>query len=512
MSANEAARTSAPAEPEPRPSPRRGTRAARLAQLLERAGWHGDQISRNLPLGQLETPPGERRKHHHGARDDLAAYVLWAQPGVPAAVVATVASRHDPAAALPRAVRQAVRLDAAAAYATNGREILEHLAASRTTRDVADFPAPPRAWRAFARFHNLRGRSAELLGQRYDEAALANAAGVKGRAQEVAPRYYQLVASNRVLMALNRGEGRALLRMVSRATATAVAVVAKLVAHELSGRSGAAGNGFAAVYLDGRDSALTALGPLGATLRWGEVSASLRSLTNARDARSAADAVAQLDLASLDPSRVGLVVVNLAHGGESLDPTAWTAVLDQFPDAFALGVVATEPAAESVLEQRFGRPIYRYTRDHARVDGYLPRPEPADGDGPAPHGVDPALLSERLARSGLTDPDRVRDLMGGARGASAAGDPEAHAPQRGLTPVELRRLAQYRELARDQRAFAAELLRLYQLANYPGSLGRAARDRAAWLEELEAIAEARDATGAEQAVTMHIQLLRTILS
>ncbi|MDR2348161.1 MAG: hypothetical protein LBD90_06055 [Bifidobacteriaceae bacterium] len=503
--------------------PRAGTRAKLVADMLRQAGWGPDQVTRNFPLADLPEPPGRRRQRHHGAREDLAAYVLWAQPGVPTAVVGTVGAQHDPRLALPRASRQAQRLDTSLAYATNGQEIVERFGASGRIAEVAELGSPARAWRVFTRTHGLRGHSAELLGQRYDPEALIKAGGASPEAPAPPLRYYQLVAVNRALMAWLRSEGRALLRLAAGAgaTVTATAIVAKLLTYRLTRR---VGEPFGVLYLDDRPSASTGLGALGTVARWGEtgeVWLATRSLGAALD-----------DLPSHAPD---LVVVNLAHGGSALDPALWTDPLSRFDKAFRLGLVDAEAGPDSPVRHWFGAITYRHTPAQAMAEGYLPTPRSTptpEEAAPEEVDLDPEELSRRLNQARLTDPDHVRKIMAHAQAwhdaqrAATAPSPAGPArrsttphvrprpaggPGPDLSPDEARRLAEYRELARDRRVFAAELLALYRLANYPGSLGQAARSRAAWLQELEALAEVQDRAGGERAVVKHIRLLRAIL-
>jgi type I restriction enzyme R subunit len=329
----------------------------------------------------IATPAGERRKRHHGARDDRAAYVLWPKPGVPAAVVATVGVQHDPGSALPRAIRQAQRLDAPLAYASNGREIVEHFIASGRTDIVSDFTSPQRAWRAYARFHDLRGRGAELLGQWFDQGALARSGARHGYEAPVELRYYQLVAMNRVLAAYNRFElkvagavPQALVRIAAGAgaTVTAIATIAKLVTRALVHQIG---QPFGVLYLDDRPAAMTGLGPLGTTARWGEageVTVTLRSV-----GAGVADPAGLDGIADLADDQVKLIVVNLAHGGMALDAGTWTPALDRFPQAFRFGLVDAAVGAATPVHHYFGAPVYRYTRANADADGYLNEGPPA---------------------------------------------------------------------------------------------------------------------------------------
>jgi type I restriction enzyme R subunit len=392
MSAQPNAKVFLPAAPPPLTArrARRGTRAHAVASMLESVGWKPGAYVRNVPLGRLAGTPGERRQHHHGARDDLVSYVLYARPGVPTAVVATVGAQHDPAKALQRALRQAQRLDVPLAYATNGRDILEHFAASRRTQPTPVFTTPTRAWRAFARYHGLRAQGADLLGQRFDQQALADAGADLPHAEAVALRYYQTVAMNRALTAYSNGAGSAAVQIPAGAgaTVTAMAFASKLLTNQLVRRPG---EPLGLLYLDDRPQAMTGLGAVGTTARWGgrgEVFAALESV--GRDAGRRAG------------GPVDLVVVNLAHGGAALDPETWTEALDRFPKAFHLGVVGSPPVAGWPIQERFGAAIYRYSRQHAVVDGWLPAG--CGAANPELAAPDEADLAADLEAGGLSLP------------------------------------------------------------------------------------------------------------
>jgi hypothetical protein len=184
---------------------RKGTRNYRVCQLIAESGWKPHQVIRGLLLSVAEEAPATRRRRHHGSRDDLVSYVLCSRPGVPTVVVATVGSQHDPAKALPRAIRQAQRLDVPLACATNGVEVVEHFAASGRTQHQAGFTFPHRAWRAWVRYHQVRGPGADLLGQSFDFQRLADAVPCFPYVPSPVLRYYQVVALNRALVS---GVGR----------------------------------------------------------------------------------------------------------------------------------------------------------------------------------------------------------------------------------------------------------------------------------------------------------------
>jgi type I site-specific restriction endonuclease len=134
---------------------RPGSRQWLIENLLKKAGWRRRQVIADYPLQERPKPPSVTRRHHHGPRPDLVAYVLSSKPGTPTAVFATVGAQHDPEKSLARAIRQASLLDVPLACATNGHDIVEHFSSSRRTVRIKLPSSPTRAWRAYMRLHGL---------------------------------------------------------------------------------------------------------------------------------------------------------------------------------------------------------------------------------------------------------------------------------------------------------------------------------------------------------------------
>jgi hypothetical protein len=339
---------------------RPGTRHDKVMNLLAEAGWEENQIARHYPLRQAAGTPAEKRVHHHGPRDDRVAYVLCPKPGVPALAVATVGAQHDPRKALARAIRQAQRLDAPLAVGANGEEMVQHFMASGRTTATTAFPSPPDVWRTYVRFHDLRAAGAHLLAQPFDQASLA-AAGTDVKVGPAWPlRYFELVGANRALAAYCGRRGGALLRIAAGAgaTVTASTVISKLVTFSLLHRPGEA---LGVLYLDDRPEALTGLGPLGTTLRWGERGEVWAKLGRLRD---------EVDLDT--PDQVDLLVLNMVHGDPEVLEPDWLRALARHRRAFKLAMVDVANSAARDVYQEFGNPaLYGYGPTQARADGYL---------------------------------------------------------------------------------------------------------------------------------------------
>jgi type I restriction enzyme R subunit len=436
--------------------------------MLESAGWAPGQVARGVQLTAAAEPPSVSRSHHHGSREDRVAYVLSSRPGTPTAVVATVGAQHRPETGLRRAIRQAAKLDAAIAYATNGVGLIEHFVASGKTQATAALASPSRAWRSYLRLHHLRRVGAELVAQGFDQQLLSDAAG------PVTLRHYQTAAVNRALGAISRDQRRVLIQLAphSGTTVVSVALMAKFAGHE----TGAHPEGRRAlVYIDDR--------PVGESTP--QTLAAVRRLAQATPAPLTIAALGDC-LNRAAAGDVGLIVVNLAHGGQAADGSAWRDTLDAFPDAYQVGIVGAPPAKAGPVFDYFGRPVYRYTAEQARADGYAPAIA-AGAPDPAESGPEEIDFESALA------PARRRP------------DPAAVA-------VQIRRSVAQAKLAAGQQALAARLVSLMEIAQHGGRAARAAARVADELTELEILAELEDQVGGEPAVRRHIALLRQLLT
>lgn len=138
-----------------------------------------------------------------------ADYILYYKPNIPIAVVEAKDNNHPVGAGMQQALNYAEILDVPFAYSSNGDAFLEHdrtVTDGTVTRELTldQFPTPAELW---ARYRKSKGYTAEqelvTTWDYYDDGT--------GRA----PRYYQLVAINRTVDAIARGEDRILLVMAT---------------------------------------------------------------------------------------------------------------------------------------------------------------------------------------------------------------------------------------------------------------------------------------------------------
>jgi len=143
-----------------------------------------------------------------------ADYLLSHKPGIPLAVIEAKDNMHSVGAGMQQALEYAEILDVPFAYSSNGDAFLEHdrtETGGAVEREIPldQFPSPEDLW---VRYQAARGYSAEqqsITTQDYYEDGTGKT-----------PRYYQLIAVNRTVEAIVRGENRILLVMATGTKAT----------------------------------------------------------------------------------------------------------------------------------------------------------------------------------------------------------------------------------------------------------------------------------------------------
>lgn len=138
-----------------------------------------------------------------------ADYILSYKPNLPLAVLEAKDNNHALGDGMQQALEYAEILDVPFAYSSNGDAFLEH---DRTATNVTvtreipldQFPTPEELW---TRYRAAKGYSAA-------QEAVATQDYYDDGSQK-APRYYQLIAINRTVDAIARGENRILLVMAT---------------------------------------------------------------------------------------------------------------------------------------------------------------------------------------------------------------------------------------------------------------------------------------------------------
>ncbi|MEU2200769.1 EcoAI/FtnUII family type I restriction enzme subunit R [Isoptericola sp. NPDC019482] len=351
-----------------------------IVPALRRAGWSDDQIVEQV---QLQNPESEHARRHAKGELRVADYVLEVD-GVRVAVVEAKRLYRSAADAMGQAIDYAQRLDVPFAFGSNGRTIIRHDRHAGTERDVASFPSPDDVWAAFVANRGLTQRAATTVRVPYNRQLRAH-----GGRDVKEPRYYQQVAVQRAIEAIDGGRTRALLLM---ATGTGKTFTALQLIHKLreSSRALDGGRAYRVLYLADQDVLVadpmkdfrTAFGAEAVTRL------AKRSTSRSRDLYFATYQALDGEAATAGDTAEGgtplsvfedlprdffsLVIVDECHRGSASEESRWRKILEHFDVAVQVGLTATPKRDTNVdTYEYFGEPVFEYSLKQGIEDGYL---------------------------------------------------------------------------------------------------------------------------------------------
>ena len=295
-----------------------------------------------------------------------ADYLLYYKPGIPLAVIEAKDNNHTVGAGMQQALEYAEILDVPFAYSSNGDGFLEH---DRTATGGAverelplnQFPAPAALWARHCAAKNYTASQEALATQDYfDDGA------------KKSPRYYQLIAINRTVEAIARGENRILLVMATGTgkTYTAFQIIWRLW------KSGAKKR---ILFLVDRNI----LADQTKTNDFKPFGQAMTKITN-RTVDKAFEIYLCLYQAvtgteeeqniykQFTPDFFDLIVIDECHRGSAADDATWRKVLEYFSSATQIGLTATPKETKDISNiEYFGDPLYTYSLKQGIADGFL---------------------------------------------------------------------------------------------------------------------------------------------
>ncbi|ADW16829.1 Type I site-specific deoxyribonuclease [Desulfobulbus propionicus DSM 2032] len=333
--------------------------------LVQGGKWHlMTQIREEyfITKGRV-TVRGKVVKRGDGRKVD---YLLFYKPGIPIAVIEAKDNNHSLGDGMQQALDYAEILDVPFAYSSNGDAFLEHDrtgGALQIEREIPldRFPSPAELW---SRFRAAKGydaaQNAVTTQDYYDDGS--------GKT----PRYYQLIAINRTIDAIARGENRILLVMATGTgkTYTAFQIIWRLW------KSGAKKR---ILFLVDRNI----LADQTKNNDFKPFGAAMTKITN-RTADKAFEIYLALYQAvsgteeeqniykQFSPAFFDLVVVDECHRGSAAEDAAWRKILEYFHAATQIGLTATPKETREVSNiDYFGQPISTYSLRQGIADGFL---------------------------------------------------------------------------------------------------------------------------------------------
>lgn len=295
-----------------------------------------------------------------------ADYLLYYKPNLPIAVVEAKDNNHAVGDGMQQALEYAEILDVPFAYSSNGDAFLEHdrTATSGTvTREIPldQFPSPDELWSRYCAAKSLTPSQAAATTQDYFDDG-----------SQKAPRYYQLIAINRTVEAIARGEKRLLLVMATGTGKT-------YTAFQIIWRLWKAGIKKRILFLVDRNI----LADQTKTNDFKPFGNAMTKITNRTVDKSYEiylslyQAVTGTDeekniYKEFSPDFFDLVIVDECHRGSAAEDAAWRQVLEYFSSATQIGLTATPKETKDVSNiEYFGEPIYTYSLRQGIEDGFL---------------------------------------------------------------------------------------------------------------------------------------------
>ncbi|MEM9219399.1 MAG: DEAD/DEAH box helicase family protein [Cyanobacteria bacterium P01_F01_bin.150] len=336
-----------------------------ITPALARAGW---DITTQI-LEELNLTNGRiivRGKMHTRGKNKRADYVLFYKPNVPLAVIEAKDNTHAVGDGMQQGLGYAEMLQVPFVFSSNGDRFLFHnkIAADGILErelELDEFPSPQTLWQWWSDHRGLSPQQEQLITQDY----YSDGSGKT-------PRYYQLLAINKTVEAIARGQNRILLVMATGTgkTFTAFQIIWRLWKSKAKQRI---------LFLADRNILVDQaknddFKPFGGAMtkiQQRQVDKSYEIYLSLYQAVTGADDSKNI-YKQFSPGFFDLIVVDECHRGSAAEDSAWREILEYFSSATQIGLTATPKETKEVSNiDYFGEPIYTYSLRQGISDGFL---------------------------------------------------------------------------------------------------------------------------------------------
>jgi type I restriction enzyme R subunit len=293
-------------------------------------------------------------------------FLLSHKPNIPVGIIEAKDNNHGIGDGMQQALVYAEMMDVPFVYSTNGDAFIEHDRTAKSGQIERElpldaFPSPEELWKRYCAWKGIDETNKQIVTQDY----YTDSSGK-------IPRYYQLVAINRTIEAIARGQNRILLVMATGTgkTFTAFQIIWRLWKSRTKKRI---------LYLADRNILIDQT----KTNDFKPFGSAMTKIEN-RNADKSYEIYLSLYQAvsgpeewkniykQFSPDFFDLVIVDECHRGSAAEDSAWREILEYFSSATQIGMTATPKETKDVSNiYYFGEPIYTYSLKQGIDDGFL---------------------------------------------------------------------------------------------------------------------------------------------
>lgn len=330
-----------------------------ITPALERAGWPKKQLRMEyVTKGRVMV---DRTRCVRDKRVRKLDYLLVSKSGKGLAVVEAKKESYPDEHGIQQAIAYAQMLDLPFAYSTSGHGFVEQDMITGVTRHIGidEFPLEDDLWRRYTEESNLPIRSS-LSEPFFTE--------MNGKV----PRYYQRVAINRILEAIESGRNRVLAVM---ATGTGKTFVCMQVIHKLL----LARPNSKILFLEDRNGLVDQtmandfkhFQSCMTKIRRKTLNSAF-SIHMSLYQQLVDDSLPNQPYTQFKPDYFDYIFIDECHRGSAKADSEWRQILDYFSSAVQIGMTATpKEDKEASTTEYFGNPVYTYSYRQGVEDGFL---------------------------------------------------------------------------------------------------------------------------------------------
>ena len=336
-----------------------------ITPALERAGWDiATQIREEFGLtnGRVLV----RGQLHTRAKNKRADYVLFYKPNIPIAVIEAKDNNHSLGDGMQQGLGYGEMLEVPFIFSSNGDGFLFHNKIALDgiiEREISleEFPSPNLLWLWWSAHRGLTENQESLVTQDY-----------YSDGSNKTPRYYQLLAINKTIEAIAKGQNRILLVMATGTgkTFTAFQIIWRLWKSKTKKRI---------LYLADRNilvdqTMVNDFKPFGSAMtkiQKRQVDKSYEIYLSLYQAVTGTEDIQNI-YKQFSRDFFDLIVIDECHRGSAAEDSAWRQILEYFSSATQIGLTATPKETKEISNiDYFGEPLYTYSLRQGINDGFL---------------------------------------------------------------------------------------------------------------------------------------------